>query len=165
MLAAFAVYLLLHFGLYVLFFRHQPLFREERTIFRYHAGAALAFTALTAVMLALQPAWERLYESILVISLLGIYSLTFLELWSLAQGSYALSILASVATAERTGGKPNLTALEKIGAAKKVGRLEGLQHLGLVDKDRDRLTLTPRGHKVATALAGLAGFIALKRKG
>ena len=163
MLVAFAIYLVLHFGLYVLIFRHRPAFRNERTIFCYHAWPALGVGGVTVGVLLMEP--SRFAEVAIVLCLLGIYSLTFLELWSLAEGSYALSILLSVYAAEQTGIPPDLATLERIGATKKADRIGGLEHLGLVEAQGGLLHLTRTARIVTPALAGLARLIALQRKG
>src|SRR4030095_9686993 len=89
MLCAFALYLIAHFLLYVFIFRKLSVFRTEKGIFLYHFVAALAFAlALLGWAIAgqAQPGWP---EIVLMAAGQGIYSLSFLELWSLAQGGYS----------------------------------------------------------------------------
>jgi hypothetical protein len=86
-------------------------------------------------------------------SLHGIYSLSFLELWSLSRGSYSLSILAAV---ERD---PSLQSLlldtanpGAIGQQKRNARLISLQQLGLLNQQG---IITGTGHGVAAVIAGI----------
>jgi hypothetical protein len=156
MVALFAGYLALHFGLYVLVFRHLAAFRRESLIFRYHAFSALASATVAALAVAWNPSAERWAEATLVVGLHGIYSLSFLELWSLAQGGYSLRILMDL---ERVGPAPDWAILEEIGAAKKANRLANLQRLGLLQAQDGRLFLSRRGRWVAAALAGIVRLI------
>ena len=100
MLLAIAAYLAAHFAAYVVVLRHRAGLRSEKGIFLYHFASAV-FAGLAGVAFAvLEPDRFGLSGLVLVLSLHGIYSLSFLELWSLAQGGYSLSIIASVAQAE-----------------------------------------------------------------
>ena len=114
MLLAIAAYLAAHFATYVVALRHWAALRSEKGIFLYHFGSAV-FVGLAGVTFAvLEPDRFGLSGLVLVLSLHGIYSLSFLELWSLAQGGYSLSIIASVAQAEASGKEPDFLALAAI---------------------------------------------------
>jgi hypothetical protein len=159
MLAAFFGYLVVHVTLYVLLCRQLTAFQRERTILRYHAIPALAVTVLCAAAFLDEPTSERFAEAVIVIGLQGIYSLSFLELWSLAQIGYSLAILMGLDTAQQTGTEPDLKGLEAMGAAKRAGRIKALTRLGLVDADGALLRLTRWGGMGATALNGLARLV------
>jgi hypothetical protein len=162
MLVLFAGYLALHFGLYVLVFRHMTAFRREALIFQYHAVPAVAVVMLAALAVICAPSSERCAEAAIVVGLHGIYSLSFLELWSLAQGGYSLRILMDVAGA---GPAPDWTDLESVGAGKKANRQANLQRLGLLEAQDGRLFLSRRGRFVATALAAIVRLVAPARQG
>ncbi|HJT78345.1 MAG TPA: hypothetical protein VJ739_14170 [Gemmataceae bacterium] len=165
MVLLFFGYVAAHFAAYVLLFRHRAAFRRERPIFLYHAGPALAVT-LTALALALAaPTPGRLAAFVLVVSLHGVYSISFLELWSLAQGGYSVNMLGWFERANAAGARPDLAELETIGSGKKADRLGGLQRLGLLQPHGPGYRLTGRGRLVAAALYGILRLANLKEPG
>jgi hypothetical protein len=88
MLTAFAVYLIAHLAAYVAWLRRLALLRTEKGIFLYHFVSAV-ITGLAAIAAAfIDPAGFGFAGFVIVLSAHGIYSLSFLELWSLAQGGY-----------------------------------------------------------------------------
>jgi hypothetical protein len=90
-----------------------------------------------------------------LLSIHCIYSLTFLELWALADGGYSLSILDCL------DGNPNLdqgTLLEelaKLGTAKEHGRVSDLVRNKLITLEDDRYALTPAGRRLAVAFRAI----------
>ncbi|WP_147040747.1 hypothetical protein [Skermanella aerolata] len=146
-------YVVGHFLAYVVVFREWAPFRQERWIFLYHFVsflmailAALAAAAVTGQVAALVGA----------AAVHGIYSLSFLELWSLAQGGFSLSILDRLKNQDAEGLIRVLAELEAIGARKNQDRTSGLALLGLIRRSSgDRLELTFMGHVVSSVLAGL----------
>ena len=158
-------WLLAHFFLYVVWLRRWTALRTETGIFRFHLFSVLALTLVTAARLffgCIPQPWAVLAA---VVSLHGVYSVSFLELWSLAQGGYSLSIL------DRAANGANLTApqerreLEQIGDLKRCDRLSALRSLGLVALDRERLQLTPSGRMCNIALRALITLANLRSVG
>jgi hypothetical protein len=152
----YAIYFAAHLLLYVTALRHLPAFRREQTIFAYHTLSAVAVTLIAllgplAMGTALDLEWV-----VAVVALHGIYSVSFLELWSLAEGGYSLQILERLDRAERQGQPANVEELRAIGAAKQSNRLAGLASIGLVRQDDGRLELTAGGKIVASLFALLA---------
>src|SRR5437867_732202 len=138
-LVGLLVYLTLHLTLYLAFLRNRDTFRRERGIFAYHVlSAAVSVSAVTGVVF-FAPA-EALAVLAVVVSLHGIYSMSFLELWSLSQGSYSITILRSL---DQAGAETSLdeAALEAVGADKRENRLKGLESMGLTWQDGDRAEL------------------------
>lgn len=159
MFSAFAVYLILHLAAYVAWLRRLAVLRTEKGIFLYHFGSAV-ITGLAAVAGALiYPAEFGVAGCILILSVHGIYSLSFLELWSLAQGGYSLSIIAGIAQAEATGAEPDFSGLAEIGATKQAERIAALGQLGLVSSAGERISLTPRGSAIAAVLHALRRWV------
>ena len=159
MLLAIAVYLAAHFAAYVVGLRHRAGGQSEKGIFLYHVASA-AFAGLAGVAFAvLEPDQFGLSGLVLVLSLHGIYSLSFLELWSLAQGGYSLSIIASVARAEASGTEPDFLALAAIGEAKQEDRVAALEKLGLVARTDEHIALTARGGRIAFLLDALHRWV------
>jgi len=72
---------------------------EEKGIFRLHLFSAVPL-ALVAFALVMSGAIETQWPVVLgALSVHGIYSVSFLELWSLSQGGYSLSIVERAAEA------------------------------------------------------------------
>jgi hypothetical protein len=160
-----AAYFALHFLLYILVLRRLGAFRREKVIFFYHAGPAICLAACAAAAVVLRPSADRLAGAALVVSLQGIYSLSFLELWSLAQGGYSLSILNYFESARRAGRPGDPADLEAIGESKKSDRLAALERLSLVQPTGPRYALTRRGRVVSTVLRGVTRLANLKDVG
>jgi len=157
-LALFATYLLAHFIVYI------PLrraLRSEKRIFLYHFIPATVIAIVGLALLLRQPggAGSALAPLILGLSIHGIYSLSFLELWSLAQGGYSLSVIRSVADADARGTEPDFSYLYQIGETKLRERIAALQRLGLVRREHGRVSLTNWGRAVADILFGLRLWI------
>jgi hypothetical protein len=159
MLSVFTLYLTTHFLAYVLFLRHLAVLRSEKGIFLFHFIPA-AFTAVIGLAYVLtEPSFIEFPAFVLILSLQGIYSLSFLELWSLAQGGYSLSVITSIAMSESTGREPDFSRLEQIGQTKQQARISGLEKLGLIEKREGSIALTGRGRIVAALLHCLLNWV------
>jgi hypothetical protein len=160
-LATFAVYLLAHFLVYVVFLRNSSALRSERGIFVFHfiSAAAVGLGAIAYALIESAPASFGFPGVALVLSAHGIYSLSFLELWSLAQGGYSLSIMEDVASAQAKDTEPDFSALERIGEAKLRQRILTLEKLGLIDTGDSDIVLTKRGRAIAGFLYFLLNWI------
>jgi hypothetical protein len=152
----YLAYLLAHLLLYFAVLRRFTQFRLERTIFLYHATSAVCVSLIVLATWFVPGSGVDLEWVVAVIAMHGIYSISFLELWSLADGGYSLQILEHVQRAERHGDRPDDEALRAIGIAKQGDRLTGLIGAGLVRQDADRLSLTVSGRAVASVFALLA---------
>jgi hypothetical protein len=142
---------------YVLVLRHQAAFGQEATIFGYHFWSAILISIGSLVC------WLVFADSVVfaavvaAICIHGIYSISFLELWSLSEGGYSLSILRLVHQARAEGRSVDQGALLAIGNAKKGNRVQGLLKLRLVHRSADqRLDLTTFGRVTASVFAGVA---------
>lgn len=118
------IYLGAHFLLYAVWLRRVQLFARENVIFLYHF---LSWVAAAAVLGGSQPALFVFYGS-----LHGIYSLSFLALWSSSDGGYSLRILNHIDRALASGEKIRWRDLENLGTLKKEDRTGSLEKLGLV---------------------------------
>lgn len=147
-------------ALYIVLLRHWQRFARESTIFRYQF---LSFAGLMVFLLvAGPPVGSKAAALVAALSLHGIYSLSFLELWSLSESGYSLQMLDRI---DRVGAlDPDASAddIEGIGSSKKILRLQSLGRLALVKADGDRCTLTPLGRMAAAGLRGLGWIINLK---
>jgi hypothetical protein len=163
MLTAIAAYLAAHFAVYVLVVRHMPSLHSERGIFLYHVASAL-FVGLAGLSLAIiDPLGFGAPGLVFVLSIHGIYSLSFLELWSLAEGGYSLYILASIARAQAAGGEPDFADQEQLGEAKQRARLDGLKKLGLIAIRNGAVGLTARGRGAAAIVLFFTRWINPRR--
>jgi hypothetical protein len=159
-LALCFAYLLSHLLVYALVLRHSVGFRSEKGIFLFHFVSALLVTVMAAGYALFEPTpasfgWAGV---VLIVSLHGIYSLSFLELWSLAQGGYSLSILASI-NAHASGTQPDFSKLERIGKMKLEDRIRSLEKLGLIKVQGAEIVLTGRGSVAAAAMHGLLAWV------
>jgi hypothetical protein len=150
-------YLALHLLVYrALLLARWRLLRSERGIFLYHAGSFAAATATVA--LGFSGCRQELYwESLaFTIGAHGVYSLSFLELWSLAQGSYSLTLLERVDQLDDAATRLRLQESASIGQIKSAARSLDLVRLGLLHNPHPgdyRLTV------VGKALASLCWLL------
>ncbi len=149
-------YMAAHLLLYILVLRRLPPFRREAIIFAYHALSTAVAVMAVVVQAVLDGPQADLYMVVAVIALHGIYSVSFLEVWSLSEGGYSLQIMEHLADAERQGKPVDMDALQAIGIAKQGNRLDGLAGLGLVRQSHDAVELTTAGRLLASLFAGLA---------
>jgi hypothetical protein len=161
-LVATLVYLVCHFLVYAVVFRRVRAFRQERTIFLYHFLSAVALAVAVALALIVWRPPDAL--ALITASILAhaLYSLSFLELWSLAEGGYSLAILRHLA-AGAVGNSPGDQVLANIGSVKQQSRLESLQRLGLIRNDDGLLRLTPGGRLIASVADVIARMVNLKQ--
>lgn len=96
-------------------------------------------------------------------SLHGIYSLSFLELWSLAQGGYSLNILEYIHSKGEVGVEADLSQLKQIGSFKKANRIDSLQRLKLIRHQEEQLSLTQFGLFTIFFLRSIAWLVNLKK--
>lgn len=158
-----ALYFGSHLFIYILVLRHMRAYVQEKVIFLYHVVPAAA-VACILLWLRVVDMHREVSEAVIavVISLHGIYSLSFLELWSLAEGSYSLSIVEHVDTVHAAGAEIDLAALQRIGVEKRENRIRILQWLRLVVRRGDHLELTPPGRLFAVALSVIAWIANVK---
>ena len=150
------LYLACHFALYAMILRRLRIFRLEGTIFLYHALSAIV------LFLTLISTSNSLAVIAGCLSMQGIYSLSFLELWSLAEGGYSLNILRLI---QKETGRDPQEQLEKIGTSKKANRTELLIHLKLVVRVDRTIRITKAGRLIAIVLNLIAGFTLLEEIG
>jgi hypothetical protein len=151
-----------HLATYLLYFRSRPRLMSEAAITRYHI--ALMLTVLVAGDLALVAANQWDWSAFLIMGTLpAIYSMTFLECWSLTEGSYSFFILSRIKLAN---GQPlNMAPLRSLGAEKLSARVNGLLRLNLVVRDGECLQITSRGRAIAAILRSALWLVHVKRNG
>jgi len=150
-----AAYFCGHFACYWVIVRRRKGLVSERFILLYHLVPATVF-GLVALGIAFAVGGEGPAAAALAaIFAHGIYSLTFLELWTLSQISYSREVLALAATVTGTTRDAAIRELAGIGDRKKAGRLESLEKLGLVRQNSDTFRLTCSGRLVSLFLSCL----------
>lgn len=159
-LFAAGVYVGVHFAMYILAFRQLRWFSKEAVIFGYQA---VSFWVHPLVLYGCGVRSDD-WVSALVGSwaLHGIYSLSFLELWSLSEGSYSIQMLDRV---ERSGGVVeggDFSDLEAIGSTKKQVRLESLVRLGLIERVGNRYEARARGRLMGAFLRALVWWVNIR---
>jgi len=165
LLAGSGAYVLAHFMLYVLVLRNVCAFRRERVIFVYHCGSFAILLIGMLLVSVLIPSRNALPGCLSGLAVHAIYSMSFLEAWSLSQISYSIAILDAIETT------PNLTreaagqTFAATGSAKKASRLAALQRLGLIAVVGDRATLTLSGRIAVSALVTLRRIANLRDTG
>lgn len=142
----------LHLLIYLFFVRGEPRWHGERQILSFHvvSVAVLLGILLLAVWSVPTGASVALAAAILLIHC--IYSLTFLEFWTLSQISYSREILLKAEAGAFAGPHSLPQDLVELGETKRSGRLESLRGLGLVKLEGERWSLTPRGTMASAVL-------------
>jgi hypothetical protein len=130
-----AGFIIAHLLAYIAVFRYWRAFTAERTIVIYHG---LAFTAVfVVVFVAFARGAIGFAASCGLLAVQYLYSLSFLELWTLAEGSYSLQILLRVSRQPSISREEIIATYEAIGADKKRNRLDDLHSLKLIEKSPD----------------------------
>jgi hypothetical protein len=148
-------YLALHLVAYIVVLRKRPLFSHEHVIFGYHAVSLLVVCLMGLLVVTFGALTFSFASFVAALALHGMYSTSFLELWSLAEGGYSLTIMRVVQRTDMQGGSIDLNALQHIGMDKREGRLAGLVRMGLIKHAECRFSLTPRGRATAAALRAI----------
>jgi hypothetical protein len=157
-------YLFAHFLLYALLLRQCRAFQTERGIFLYHFVPAVVLLVVVGSRSVTSPG-ESFEEGVLVVALQGIYSLSFLELWSLSQGGYSIRILNAIESAREAGTEPDAQCWHDFGKGKTSLRLPGLEKLGMVRRRGDVWELTGAGTGVAACLRAIVRVVNHKSVG
>lgn len=151
MVLFFLCYLSSHLLLYAAFLRHRQVMSSEKGILLYHMVPALFWTATLGVLCAL--GIVSFAQVVLVSALHGIYSLTFLELWALADGGYSLAIMDYLEFRRDLDEQTILSELVRLGTAKKQERVVALLRMGFVASRDQRYCLTRRGRLMAAFIS------------
>ena len=147
------VYIVAHAGLYFAVLGGWATLGSERGIFVYHFASAILVAVGWGIWAIAQGGSDAWAWFACAIMLHGIYSLSFLELWALADDSYSLAIMEILDRGGAAVGSTLMQRLESIGRRKQNSRLNALQAIGLIREVEDgSLVATPAGR--AAALLG-----------
>lgn len=159
------IYLVSHFLFYVLKLRQLSQFQTERSIFLYHFASAFIFSVAAIVICITMPNEATIATAIGLVIIHGIYSTSFLELWSLAQGGYSIAILTGLDSGAELAREDLIIAFTRIGDAKKSNRLSTLVNSSLIQQSDDSWFLTGRGRLLAIILKSLLWLAHIKKAG
>ncbi|MEH2483551.1 hypothetical protein V1282_006908 [Nitrobacteraceae bacterium AZCC 2146] len=159
------VWLACHFLIYVAVLRNMPLFQTERGIFLYHLTSTAIFVGAALLIFLIRRDSEAFAVACALVAGHGIYSISFLELWSLAQGSYSLSIMGQGRSDKAPSRAELVDSFSRIGNAKKADRLSGLQGSNLIRLDGNHWKLNGSGATVASVLRRLLWLANIKERG
>ena len=146
------VWIAIHFLVYALWLRNTAFFRREAAIFGYHTASFAALLTVVALTAWIVPGLVDFAPFCAAGAMHAIYSITFLELWSLAEGSISGRILTRFLKAGRPLALADVEHLIAYGAQKKDLRLASAHNLALIAKNGAHWILTPRGRIVATVI-------------
>ena len=144
-------WVVVHFLAYAFLLRFTQAFGRERNIFAYHMSSFLTLgcgSIIAGLLIGLAQAGDAI---ITVLSLHGIYSMSFLSLWASAEGGFSLNIMKEV------GKKPFarselIDLFVKIGDHKRRDRLGNLGRMGFIRKNGTHFEIAPKGRKIAHIL-------------
>lgn len=157
-----ALYVAANFLLYTLLLRRFRLFARESLIFLYQF---VSFLALPILLATGGPSTPHPFAAfVAALALHGVYSLSFLELWALSEGSYSLGMLDRIEAAGALDSSTNVDDLEEIGSSKKSARLESLEKLGLIRSKNGSYLLSPWGRVGAPVLRLLVWIVNIKER-
>jgi hypothetical protein len=137
--------------------------RSERHIFIHHALSFAAFAVVLIAWVIVGPISLAVAQGALFLH--GIYSLSFLELWSLSQGSYSLGILDSIGRSGHSDQATLVTRMAQIGTDKKTDRISSLSRIGLVNVDNQQAFLSARGRVAAAAIGAMRSLAGTRNVG
>lgn len=156
---------LLHLAVYFFLLRDWAALQKEKGIFLYHFISFVAVTFAAAASCFMFPADQMLKAVLAVLAFHAIYSMSFLELWSLSQISYSIAILDAIEKQPGLELKTVTARFSGTGQEKRESRLAGLQNIGLIVVTQERVELTPRGRAAASVLSALRWIANLKNTG
>lgn len=141
------LFIIVHFLLYLLFFCHFSFFKREKGMLIFHVVPFFICFIMAVV------GWQiNAFEGVFILGFLAlqlIYSMTFLEIWSLSQGSYSLQILLQVAQSPLCSKSSLIDTTRHIGDEKKRTRLAYLISMGYIKENNPRgLQITYKGRFV-----------------
>lgn len=157
-------WIVVHFLIYITRLRQSDAASTEAGILRLHAFSFVGLAVLGLVVSITIGPDDAFAGFIAAVSLHAVYSISFLEAWSVTEGSFVFHTLSRI---DRAGDKPlDLSDLETVGASKRSSRLRGLETLGLVSAaGNGNYHLTKRGRVVCTVTELLASLTNVRQGG
>ncbi len=143
--------LVLHLLLLLLFFSAHILWlkrylRSEMRIFVFSCGLFALLPLVTITILWQGFGTPSLTDWLIAYGASAVYALSFLELWSLAQGSYSLQLLQAMGA--QTPVNPYGIG-SAIGHEKQTSRIDGMIAMGLMQEKNGLLEISFKGRLIA----------------
>ena len=160
-----ALLVLAHGAVYVAVLRHLPAFATSIAVFLYHLVFSGSMAMLVVAWLILTNALDAGATAVACVSLLGIYSISFLELWALADGGYSLAILRYLEAHPGADEQECIAHFARLGMAKQQQRLASVVTLRFVRRAGDRLEVSGFGQWVAAAADAVLRTCNIRQRG
>jgi hypothetical protein len=158
-------YLAFHFLSYFSYFKNLQAMRTEIGILLFHFLSFFVVVGVAYWLASPQGVAYAMTVALTAGAAHGIYSLSFLELWSLAEGSYSLQILRAIETQQLQSSEAVVALLSDVGERKKNQRLGSLEALNLVSRDGNVLELTAAGRLISRSLRAIRWLTNLQDTG
>src|SRR5688572_14503008 len=155
----------LHAAVYVAVLRRRVTFATSSGVLRYHVLFSGSVTVLLLAWLAATSPPDAAAIAVAAVSLLGIYSMSFLELWALADGGYSLAILRYLVANPGTDEKECIAHFSRLGIVKQQQRLTSIVTLGFARRSGDRLEVSGLGRRVAAAAGAVLWACNIRQRG
>jgi hypothetical protein len=160
-----ALLALAHGAVYAAVLRHRPAFGTSTGVFWYHLVFSGGITGLLLAWLALTSPPDAGATAVAALSFLGIYSMSFLELWALADGGYSLAIMRYLAAHPGADEQECIAHFSRLGVAKQQQRLASIVTLGFARRTDDRLDVSGLGRCVASAAGAVLRTCNIRQRG
>ena len=154
----------LHFVTFALVFRRLAVFGSEKVILLYHLLSCAA-AGMGVVLWGVWASSPEFFSALLaVIGLHGVYSMSFLVMWSSSEGGFSLRMMKAL----EGGPRPRSDVADEfiaLGDTKRVQRLSSLQRSGWVREEGGLYRPTAAGVLLALLLRALHAINNYERTG
>ena len=151
---------------YFLYLRRRLMQDAEGAVLKYHV-VSFCLTAAICGALAVSMDRDGFAAWVAAVCLHAIFSMSFLELWSVSEGSFFLAVMDRLVAWRKTGGgQPfDVSPLAEIGRRKRINRLDALLGKGWIAEKNGMLSLTGTGRAVAGAFNLLRWIMHVRKSG
>lgn len=153
--------LCVHILLY--FYLLRKKIRTEVKILGYHILLSLFLAIIT--ILFIKSHYASFSAIVLMVSIYGIYSLSFLELWTLSQISYSREILVKAKNGIIDENNDYFVELQNLGDQKRIARLNSLKSKRIISIKNNTWHLTKLGRIIANFLNIILWLPNIKNRG
>ena len=155
--------ILINFSYFHFIFRHRSLRTSEGGIFKLQLISSCFVGVIGGLLILKNPDPTIISCVVGCIFLNGIYSLTFLEFWALAQGSFSQEIVKLASHQPITD--TSLTKLINIGDGKLKTRLNGLHARGMIKLQDGLWVISPKGTPSSACMFYIQKMVKLQDPG
>ena len=130
------IWVAIHFCSYLILFRFVAFLNQEKGFILFHLLSWLVLLVTLSTLGILEGASGLLTPAVAALSLHGVYSMTFWELWGSSEGGFSLRIMDEVEKGMTTEAQL-LEHFERLGRSKRGSRLQDMESVGLVRRVGD----------------------------